>query len=79
MATGSELQLALAVRADNPYIKIYKIAVIDRIALGVADSMRVMTGRAWRPLLLDMFPMLRKTLVPQYTVPAVAFITQGIG
>ena len=53
-----ELQFALAIRADNLDIKIYEITVIDRIALGIADSMRVMTGRARRPLILDMLFML---------------------
>jgi hypothetical protein len=74
-----ELQSAPAIRADNLQIKIYEITVIDRIALGVADSMRIMTGRARRPRILDMFFMLRKTLVTQYTLPAVAFIAQGVG
>ena len=69
-----ELQFALPGRTDNLYIKIYEITVIERIALGVADSMRVMTGRARRILLLYMFFMLRKTLVVQNTLPAVAFI-----
>jgi hypothetical protein len=69
-----ELQLAPAVRADNLDIKINEITVIDRIALGIADSMRVMTGRARRLLILYMFFMLRKTLVVQNTLPAVAFI-----
>jgi hypothetical protein len=69
-----ELQFALPIRTDNLYIKIYEITVIERIALGVADSMRVMTGRARRLLILYMFFMLRKTLVAQNTLPAVAFI-----
>ena len=69
-----ELQSAPAIRADNLNIKIYQITVIDRIALGVADSMRVVTGRARRLGILYMFFMLRKTLVVQNTLPAVAFI-----
>ena len=55
------------------------MAVIDRIALGVADSMRVVTGRTRSLRILYMFFMLRKTLVPQYTISAVAFIAQGVG
>ena len=74
-----ELQSAPAVRADDLYIKIYEMTVFDRIALGVADSMRVMTGRARRLLILYMFFMPCKTLVRQYTLPAVAFIAQGVG
>ena len=54
-----ELQSAPAIRANNLYIKIYEMAVIDRIALGVADSMRVVTGRARNILILYMFFMLR--------------------
>ena len=39
-----ELQSAQTILANNLYIEIYEIAVVDRIALDVADSMRVMTG-----------------------------------
>ena len=74
-----ELQSAPAIRANNLYIKIYEMAVIDRIALGVADSMRVVTGRARNILILYMFFMLRKTPVLQDALPAVAFIAQGVG
>ena len=69
-----ELQSSPTIRANNLDIEIYEMTVIDRIALGVADSMRVMTGRARRPLILYMFFMFRKTLVRQNTPPAVAFI-----
>ena len=73
-----ELQSAPAIRPDDFQIKVYQMAVIDRIALGVADSMRVVTGRARSILILYMFFMLRKTPVPQYTLPAVTFIAQGV-
>lgn len=74
-----ELQFAPAIRADNLYIKIDEITVIERIALGIADSMRVMTGSAGCLLILNVFFMPRKTLVSQYTLPAVAFIAQSVG
>jgi hypothetical protein len=74
-----ELQSAPAIRANDLQIKVYEMAVIDRITLGVADSMRVVTGRARRLLILYVFFVLRKTLVPQYTLPAVAFVAQGVG
>ena len=54
------------------------MTVIDRTALGVADSMRVVTGGARRPRILYMFFMPRKTLVIQYTPPAMAFIAEGV-
>jgi len=73
-----ELQSAPAIRANNFYIKIYEMAVIDRIALGVADSMRIVTDRARCLLIYYMFFMLRKTPVPQDTLPAVTFIAQGV-
>ena len=75
----SEFQSSPAIRANNLYIEIYEMTVIDRIALGVADSMGVMTGRARRSLILYMFFMLRKTLVSQNTLSAVAFIAKGVG
>ena len=74
-----ELQFTPPIWADNLYIKIDEITVIDPIALGIADAMGVVTGRARRLLIHDMFLMFRKALVAQYTLPAVAFIAQGIG
>ena len=75
----AELQSAPAIRADNLDIKINEMTVVDRIALGIADAMRVMTGSAGRLLILYMFFVPRETLVPQYTLPVVAFIAQGVG
>jgi len=75
----SELQSSPAARANYLYIEIYEMAVIDRITLGVADSMGIMAGRAGCLLILYMFLVLGETLVPQNTPPAVAFIAQGVG
>ena len=38
------LQSAHTIRVNNLYIEIYEMTVIDWIALGIADSMSVMTG-----------------------------------
>ena len=40
--------------------------------------MRVMTGRAWGLLALNMFLMLLKALVTQYAATVMTFITKGI-
>ena len=54
------------------------MAVVKCIPLGVADTMGVVTDRAGRVLIDDMFLMLGKTLISQDTAPAVAFIAHGI-
>ena len=74
-----ELQSTLVILSSYLQIKVYQMAVIDRITLRVADSMRVVTSRARNILILYMFFMLRKTPVLQDTLPAVAFIAQGVG
>ena len=59
-------------------IKIDKVAVIECITLGIADTVGVVTDRAGRPLINDVLFVLGKTLIRQNAFPAVAFITQGI-
>jgi hypothetical protein len=54
------------------------MAVAERIPLGVADSVGVMTDGARRILIDNMLLMLGKTLVAQDAAPAMAFITHGI-
>ena len=54
------------------------MAVVERIALGVAYPVGVVANRAGRVLIDDMFPMLGKTLISQNAAPAVAFIAHGI-
>jgi hypothetical protein len=67
--------------ADGSYhsdIKIYEVAVIECISLDIADTMGVVTDRAGRIFFDDMFIMLRKTLISQNALPAVALVTYGI-
>ena len=67
--------------ADGSYhsdIKIDEVAVIERISLGVAYPMGVVTDGAGRIFFDNMFILFRKTLIPQDAAPAVAFIAHGI-
>jgi len=54
------------------------MTVIECITLGIADTVRIVTNGAGRIFFDNMFPMLRKTLIPQDAAPAVAFIADGI-
>jgi len=54
------------------------MAVIECIALGIADAVGVVTNRTGRIFFDNMFILFRKTLIPQDAAPAVAFITHGI-
>jgi hypothetical protein len=67
--------------ADGSYhsdIKIDEVAVIERISLGAAYPMGVVTDGAGRIFFDNMFIMLRKTLISQDALPAVALVAYVI-
>ena len=72
------MESSLPVRSHDSDIKIDEVAVIERISLGVADTVRIVTNGAGRIFFDNMFIMLRKTLISQDAAPAVAFIADGI-
>ncbi len=44
-----KFQLSARTIGDHACAKIYQVGIVRAVPLGVADSMRIMAGVAWRP------------------------------
>lgn len=73
------IQSAQAVWLHDVQIKVDEMGIVDRIALGIADAVCIVTGGAWRPSFLDMLFVILEALVTENACPAVAGIAEFIG
>ena len=59
-------------------VEIDQVGVVDAVALGVADTVRVMADIAGGSFFDNMFVVQAETLIAQDTVAVVAAVTQGV-
>jgi len=69
---------SLAVRIYYCQIKVNEVAVICRIAIGIAYAMGVATHCTRGFVVKNVLFMPFKTFISQYAVPAMTFIAQGV-
>ncbi len=72
-------KLAHHVRRNNREVEVYQVAVICRIALCVAYTVRVVADITRGPFTHNVFLVFSKTLIAEDATATMALIAEGIG
>jgi hypothetical protein len=75
---SSILQVPIGHRFDDADVEVDEVGVVDPVALGGADPVRIVTDRAGRILLYDVRLVNSARTVGEEDISVVALVTQGV-